>query len=80
MLTVEGQADSKAVLLVIPHRFAKGHKPLGAAISSDSASRGANVTLDALDTAHEDAKAPMGMQLHFPPGEGWKTISVTINW
>jgi hypothetical protein len=80
MLTVEGLADSKADLVVIPHRSAKDRKQIAAGIGDDSASKGASATLAALDTAHYDPKAPMDMQLHFPPGEGWKTITVILTW
>jgi len=27
-----------------------------------------------------DLKFPMGLFLNFPPGEGWKTITVTLTW
>jgi hypothetical protein len=33
-----------------------------------------------LDTAIRDPKVPIGMFLHFPDGEGWKTITVTLTW
>jgi len=33
-----------------------------------------------LDTALVDPKVPIGMFLHFPSGEGWKTITVTLTW
>jgi hypothetical protein len=34
----------------------------------------------AIDTAHSDPKIPIDMFFHFPPGEGWKTITVTLSW
>ena len=27
-----------------------------------------------------DLNFPMGLFLHFPPGTGWKTITVTLTW
>jgi glycogen debranching enzyme len=50
-----------------------------------------NKGIDPEDTAHlaeyvtmiddgRDLKFPMGIFLHFPPGEGWKTITVTLTW
>jgi hypothetical protein len=78
-LTVEGLADSKADLVVIQHRLAKG-KQLAAGISSDPASKGASVALAALDASNGEPKAAQDMQLHFPPGEGWKTMGVSLTW
>jgi len=34
----------------------------------------------AIDTAHKDPQIPIEMIFHFPPGEGWKTITVTLTW
>jgi glycogen debranching enzyme len=51
-----------------------------------------NKGIDPNDTAHlpmyvtmlggaeRDPNMAMGMLLHFPPGEGWKTITVTLTW
>jgi glycogen debranching enzyme len=37
-------------------------------------------TVTFVDTAIRDPKVPMAMLLHFPEGEGWKTITVTLTW
>ena len=34
----------------------------------------------AIDTAHRDPQIPIDVIFHFPPGEGWKTITVTLTW
>ena len=77
---MEGLADSNADLVVIQHKSVKDHKQISGGISSDSASKGASVALAPLGTAHADPNAPTDMPFHFPPGDGWKTITVTLSW
>jgi hypothetical protein len=33
-----------------------------------------------IDTAHRDPNLPILMTPQLPPGEGWKTITVTLTW
>jgi hypothetical protein len=33
-----------------------------------------------IDTAHRDPNLPFLMTPQIPPGEGWKTITVTLTW
>ena len=80
VLTVEGLADSRSDLIVIRHKLIKQRLELPTGVSSEPDAKGASVALVALDTAHEDPKVPEDLQFHFPPGEGWKTITVTLTW
>lgn len=79
-LTVEGLADSRADLVIIRHKLVKERLVREPGVSSEPNATGTSVALVALDTAHEDPKVPVDMQFHFPPGEGWKTITVTLTW
>jgi glycogen debranching enzyme len=82
-LAVEGLADSRADLEVVRHNRLVAHLLPGEGVSADQHSKGASAflgpradnseTLDPLTT--QDF-----LQLHFPPGEGWKTITVTLTW
>jgi len=33
-----------------------------------------------VDSALESPTVPMQLGFHFPEGEGWKTITVTLTW
>ena len=40
-----------------------------------------SATLGGLDVyAYENPSAPSMLVLNFPPGEGWKTVTVTLAW
>jgi hypothetical protein len=42
---------------------------------------GARAVISAKDGwAFKDPKAPLLLFLDFPPGEGWKSITVTLTW
>ena len=49
-------------------------------ISSDPNSKGASERSVELDSGNHDYKVPLDVYFHFPPGEGWKTITVTLTW
>jgi hypothetical protein len=62
---------------LLPHL--KFESPENKGISSDDLAHLAEyVTF--INSAMRDSKVPMGMFLHFPEGEGWKTITVTLTW
>jgi hypothetical protein len=46
----------------------------------DDQSRINAVILNGTETFMTDRLAPEEMDVHFPPGEGWKTITVTLTW
>ena len=84
-LIVEGLGDSRADLTVLRHKLVqpKMSVPPGIHTNEDETnpeSKGPAVSLSFLDTAHEDPKIPERLAFHFPPGEGWKTITVTLTW
>jgi glycogen debranching enzyme len=49
-------------------------------VGSSTKADSAYVRTWAIDTAHRDPQIPIDMLFHFPPGEGWKTITVTLAW
>jgi glycogen debranching enzyme len=50
-------------------------------VESTDKKAGASAVLSAKDGwAFKDAKAPLLLVLNFPPGEGWKTITVSLTW
>jgi hypothetical protein len=83
-LTVEGLGNSRADLTVLRHKWLQPRLKLPPGIISDDETdpkaKGPSVTLSFLDTAHEDPKIPERLAFHFPPGEGWQTITVTLTW
>jgi len=84
-LTVEGLGGSRADLTVLRHKLVQPKVKLPPGVhadedESDPEAKGPAVSLSFLDTAHEDPKVPERLAFHFPPGEGWKTITVTLTW
>jgi glycogen debranching enzyme len=79
-LSVEGLGGAQADLLVIRHKLVKEHLALPPGVDNSHDSKGASVSLSAIDTAHEDPKVPVDMHFHFAPGDGWQTITVTLSW
>jgi len=84
-LTVEGLSGSRADLTVLRHKLVQPKLSVAPAVHTDEdetnpESKGPAVSLSFLDTAHEDPKIPERLAFHFPPGEGWKTIAVTLTW
>jgi len=72
----EGLADSAARFTLIRHI------PVDLSVHSpvvDDVKNGA-VLIPFENAPDTDTRAPFDMQLHFPPGEGWKTVKVTMNW
>jgi len=74
----EGMADSRFHLILVRHKL------LYPKFTVDSTQVNNPdfhpVSLSLVDTALTDFKLPILMGLHFPPGEGWKTITVTLTW
>jgi glycogen debranching enzyme len=77
-LTLEGLAGTEGVLSLVRHgRFVpKVQADPEYAPGTEQETAEIAVGLD----AEQDPSAPVPLHLHFPPGEGWKTITVTLSW
>ncbi|MGB6690254.1 MAG: amylo-alpha-1,6-glucosidase [Terracidiphilus sp.] len=77
-LTIEGLAGADGVLSLVRHgRFVpKVQADPEYAPGTEQETAEIAVGLD----AEQDPSAPVPLHLHFPPGEGWKTITVTLSW
>ncbi len=75
-LVIEGEAGSQSELGLMRRG------PIVPKIASVASGQGEQVaTLGANDVyAYENPHAPSLLILNFPPGEGWKTITVTLTW
>jgi hypothetical protein len=67
-LTLEGQAGSDAQLPLVIN-------VLNLALKAE----GANLPTASDAVAHVPGSRPT-LRVHFPPGEGWKTITVILTW
>ena len=78
VLSVEGLAGTTGYLRLVRHgRFVpkvQAEPPVAA--GTEEATAEVSVVLD----AEQDATVPILLHLHFPPGEGWKTVTVTLTW
>jgi hypothetical protein len=83
LLTVEGLADSHMNFEVLRRKRVLPRLSLPEGVSADAHSSGASAFLGSL-ADNSEALDPMTvdlyLQLHFPPGEGWKTLTVTLTW
>jgi glycogen debranching enzyme len=79
-LKVEGVAGSESYCSVRRHKLATLRGSVADGLSSEADSTHPGVSLSAIDSFVHDAKIPFLMTFHFPPGEGWKTITVTLTW
>jgi len=51
-----------------------------AQIDGEAGSQTRFAGISMIDTAPQNADEPITLNIHFPPGEGWKTITVTLSW
>ncbi len=72
-LDVEGLAGSEGIVSVI--RRGKFIPKL-----QDQSAESPGAVNAKLLIPDEDPSGPIPLVLHFPPGEGWKTITVTLSW
>ncbi len=79
-LTVQGMAGTEAHFAVRRHKLVKLRPRVSDGLSNEADSRHPGVSLSGIDTAFRDANLPLLLSFYFPPGEGWKTITVTITW
>jgi glycogen debranching enzyme len=77
-LVAEGPAGTTGYLSLIRHgRFIPSVQANPVAVNgADEQTAEMSVVLD----AEEDPTVPLILHLHFPPGEGWKMITVTLSW
>jgi hypothetical protein len=68
-LSLEGMAGSDAELLIV-----------AAAPDLRLAVEGAELPVQSRTKTSIAAHEPSVMKVHFPEGEGWKTITVTLSW
>lgn len=81
VFTAEGPGDSTTTLYLVRHRPANASV---LAVSSDlplsDAARNGAVLINGTSTAEVDPLSPEEMELHFPPGAGFHTLTVTLAW
>ena len=74
VLTVEGPAGTSGFVDLVRHN------PVTPVIQTDPTVVAAKVAdLDMPDPQH-DPTGPAMLTFHFPAGEGWKTITITVTW
>ena len=76
-LTFEGPAGSWGSVELVRHAMILPKPRWAAEGSSDTSISNGGVSFE---TALHDPKEPIMLGFHFPPGEGWKTITVTLTW
>jgi hypothetical protein len=79
-LSIDGIAGSEAHCAVRRHKLVNPRPHVDGGLSSEADNAHPGVSLSAIDTAFRDPSLPFLMEFHFPPGEGWKTITVTLSW
>ena len=81
-LTIEGLAGADGVLGLIRHRrfVPRVQADPEAAPGADPGSEQPTAELAIGLETEEDPSIPIPLHLHFPAGEGWKTITVTLTW
>ena len=77
-LTVEGLAGTDGVLSLVRHGRFVPRVQANPQYAAGTEQATAELAIGA-DT-EEDLSAGVPLLLHFPPGEGWKTITVTLTW
>jgi hypothetical protein len=78
--TAEAPAGSTAMFPIRRHKLVKLRLTANDGLPADAPNDQPGVSLTAIDTAFRDPNLPFGLYFHFPPGEGWKTITVTLTW
>ncbi len=81
-LTVEGLAGGDGVLTLIRHRRFIPRVQADPEVAPGPAPGAEQPTAELAIGADTEAdlSVPIPLHLHFPPGEGWKTITVTLSW
>jgi glycogen debranching enzyme len=77
-LTVEGLAGTDGVLGLIRHGRIVPKVQADPEYAPGTQDETAEIVMGL--NAEQDASMALPLHLHFPPGEGWKTIMVTLTW
>jgi glycogen debranching enzyme len=78
VVEVEGRAGSDGALSLIHNRADTSKHAVESALKVDAENGTAQVA--SRDDTGMNPQAPRGLFLHFPAGEGWKTMKVTLSW
>ncbi len=81
-LTFEGPAGATGLYLIARHHLTPNLKidcPDVMVKDPTGGSRQVSCT-SMIDTAHRDQSLPIMLTPQLPPGDGWKTITVTLSW
>ncbi len=78
VLVIEGRAGSSGALDLVRH--AKFMPKMAWRVSDSEYTGKGLVDLFHFPEAIEDESKPLLLTFDFPPGEGWKTITVTLTW
>jgi hypothetical protein len=79
-VTVEGLAGGWAEYWVRQPDRVMPKIEVSDGLSSNANAGQPGVALSFADSWEKSHGAPLNMEVHFPPGEGWKTITVTLTW
>ena len=79
-IAAEGLAGSRADIPVRRHKLVQMRLHAGGGLPHVADDEHPGVNLSGVDTAFHDPNLPIAMNFYFPPGEGWKTITVTLTW
>jgi len=79
-ITAQGLAGSRADIPVRRHKLVQMRLHVEGGLSNMADDQHSGVNLTGIDTAFRDFNLPLGLNFYFPPGEGWKTITVTLTW
>ena len=79
-ITAQGQAGSHADILVKRNKLVRIQVHVDGGLSNEADAEHPGASVIGTDTAFSDYKQPLGLNFYFPPGEGRKTITVTLTW
>ena len=79
-LQVEAPAGSIVTYQVTQPDRTMPHVEVGDGFSAQADATHPGVALSFVDTWEQSHGVPIRMELHFPPGTGWKTMTVTLTW
>jgi glycogen debranching enzyme len=79
-LTIEGRAGSTAEYWITQPDRVMPRIEVGGGLSAKADAQHPGIALSFVDSWEMSHGAPLTMQVMFPPGEGWKTMIVTLTW
>jgi glycogen debranching enzyme len=78
VVEVEGRAGSDGALGLIHNSHENPKRAVDPVAKVDAA--GGTAEIESRDDTGMNPQMPRGLFLHFPAGEGWKTMKVTLSW